>query len=326
MRSAVFLSLFLIGVAAKQTPSMLKSLPFTRIADEIYDAEQSAKELSWKVSNSTAEKSSLQWFMASAMKELTQLQKVVMNATSKGSLGYQFQACVNRTEAQMPRYNTTLGLQRAIEKDGTLAPKMLEAEMYELYYAQRRSQEVIKDIGKCKAKCPVSLLKQGFHGHSVRKHVHEAPGGSLERASKEPNPQEMMRSIADAIYNTSQSIDNMKDHLSKDSAAKDVLKSLTSTVMSKLLKAKKEVEEMSDQLEVCSHTPETTHLIDQAQDIMGMNAEVSFELVKTAQDRTRGAREEAANLDEKLEACRKKCDIWYQYQPELEEEEQEEEE
>jgi len=306
-------------VSARQTPSMLKALPFTRIADEIYDAEQKARELTWKVGNSTQEKSSLQWFMASAMKELTALTKDVMNASSEGSLGFLYQECINRTEAQMPNYNQTLGLKLSIERDSALAPKMLEAEMYQLYYSQRRSQEITKDIGKCRAKCPVSFLSQraGLRKQDVK--VRKAPGSSMERASREPNPQEMMRSIADAIYNTSQSIDTMKDHLSKDDAAKDVLKSLTSTVMSKLLSAKREVEDMTVQLEVCSHTPETTHVLDQAKDIMAMNAEVSVELVKTAQGRTKGAKQEAADLAEKLEACRKKCDVWYQYQPELEE-------
>jgi len=320
LSSAICLFLILASVGAKQAPSVLKALPFTRIADQIREAEQHAQELLWKVSNSSEEKSSLQWFMATAMKELTQLQQVVMNASSQGSLGYNVQACVNRTEAQMPRYNQTLGLERSIEKDKTLAPKILEAEMYQLYYAQRRSQEVTKEIGKCKSKCPVSLLQQGLRGQAVRKHLHEAPGGSLERASSQPNPQQVMRSIADAIYNTSQSIDNMQDHLSKDNAAKDVLKSLTTTVMSKLLAAKKEVEDMTVQLEVCSHTPETTHVLDQAKEVMGMNAALSFELVKTAQESTKGAKQEAAVLEKKLEACRKKCDVWYRHQPELDEE------
>lgn len=305
-RAFAFLAAMACHAAANVQP-VLKSLPFTKIADEIYAAERNARELSWKVSNSTLEKSSMQWFMASAMKELTDLTKVVLNTTSEGSLGYEYQACLNKTEAHFPKYNTTISLEKAIKKDKTLAAKLVEAEMYQLYENQVKAEELTKEIGACAAKCPVSFLA-----------THRAAAVRAHHVSADPpSPQVMMRSIADAIYNTSKSIDTMQEHLTKDAAAKDVLKALTSTVMSKLLSAKKDVEEMHVKLKVCQRTPEATHVIDQTKEVMALNPEVSADLVKSAEERTKGSKDEVTGLVEKLETCRKKCDVWYHYKPEF---------
>jgi len=287
-------------------PSMLKALPFTKIADEIYEAEQTMRDLQWKVGNSTEEKASLQWFMTTAMRELTQLTKVVTNTTSIGSLGHQLQACTNRTTSPKQTYNKTKGLKRCIELDRKLAPKILEAEMYKLYANQVKAGEIKKKIGQCHAKCPVSLLSQ----RGIQRHSQPFGAPAAAPSSPEMSPQDLMGSISRAIYNTSQTITTLKDHLVKDNAAKDVLNSLTTTVMQKLLAAKKGVAEMEHQLEDCKHVPDATHVLDATQDVMADNPEVAYDLVKTAQERTSGSKADVKELRKKWKKCLKKCDRW----------------
>jgi len=301
------------------SPSVLKVLPISRIADEIYEAERSAQDLQWKVGNSTEEKSSLQWFMASAMKELTTLTKTTMNTSVEGSLSYQAESCLNRTEAKVPAYNKTKGLLKSIEDDATLAPQMLEAEMYLHFESQTRSQDLTKEIGRCEAKCPVapSSFLDVRRGRRSVGQQRQRNRPRRRGADEKPDPQEMMKAIATAIHNTSESIDTMTDHLVKDEAAKDVLKSLTTTVMSKLLGAKKEIEDMTVRLEVCLTKPETTRLIDEAKEVLGGDPDVALEVVKKAEERTSGSKKEVADLEVKLDKCRRKCDLLYHYRDEM---------
>lgn len=305
LRSALaFMVLATAAAVDEFQPSMLKALPFTKIADEIYQAEQTMRELQWKVGNSTQEKGSLQWFMATAMKELTQLTKVVMNTSSEGSLANQMQLCTNRTTAPRQTYNKTKGLKRCIELDKNLAPKLLEYEMYKLYANQVKLEELKKKIGKCQAKCPISLISQ----RGMQKHIKAHQAQTLD--NPELNPQELMGSISRAIYNTSETITTLKDHLIKDTAAKDVLNTLTATVMGKLLQAKKGVAEIAENLETCKHVPDATHVIGATSEVMGDNPEVAYDLVKTAQERTSGSSAEVKDIHKKWKKCLKKCDRW----------------
>jgi hypothetical protein len=317
-RMAPIAALFALAVLPSLTA--LPITPFTKLADEIYEAEHATTELEWKVSNSSAEKESVKWFMSTALKELTELKKVVMNSSVPGTLGFKYEQCTNKTGAKMPKWNQSLTFEEALKNDTALGPGVIEAKMYDLFKAQEKNKDLTQQLGECTARCPMSALitkakKQLRQGHlGLAKAPAPAPapapggaagGGGAEK--KEKSHQEVMRGIADAIYNTSESMDQMKLALNKDEAAKQVLQSVTSTVMMKLLNAKKAVAEMEKDLEHCIHEPAATHLGDHVIEAMAGNTDVSMELIDSAEGKAKEAQDETANLEAKLEDCNSKC-------------------
>jgi len=296
LRPSVLVAVITLRAVALQLPAPgLKVLPFSRIATEIHEAEEAMDELSWKVGNSTQEKSSVQWFLATSMKELTNLQKVVMNRTVEGTLGWRYQRCINLTTSKEKTYNQSLTLHQAVDKDDKLAPSMVDARMYELYESQERLADLTMKLGECAAKCPASLL------------LSRARVAKKAQDSAVPHNREVMKSVAEAIYNTSHEIDTMKDHLRKDDAAKSVLKKLSGMVMEKLLQAKKDVQQMEKDLEVCLHTPLASHLNSAVVESMAANTEVTLEIVKAAEMQARDAKVQVDDLEVKLHACMKRC-------------------
>jgi len=294
--------------------------PFSKIADEIYDAEKSAQELEWKVSNSSAEKESVKFFMSTALKELTELKKVVMNSSVPGTLGFKYEECTNRTGTKIPKWNQSLTFEEAVRQDDKLGPGMVEARMYEIFKDKEKVQDLTKQLGECAARCPPSALIT-----KARKQLRQrqlglaqapapapapAPGGGAAAPAKGPKPpshREVMRGIADAIYNTSQSMDTMKMALSKDQSAKEVLQAVTSTVMMKLLNAKKAVAQMQQDLIACAHEPAATKLGDHVVEAMAGNTDVSMELIDSAEAKAKESQEEMATLEAKLADCNAKC-------------------
>merc|ERR1719335_305583 len=85
--------------------------PFHRIAEEIHEADKEATELQWRVANNSEEKASAQFFIATAIKELTAL-KESMNSSVSGTLAFRYETCVNRTSAKMPGYNQSFTRQQ----------------------------------------------------------------------------------------------------------------------------------------------------------------------------------------------------------------------
>jgi len=281
--------------APPSRPPLMKAVPFSKIADEIHDAEVAAEELQYKVKNSTEEKASVQWFLATAMKELTNLQKVVMNRTVKGTLGYEYQGCLNRTSAKLPTYNRSLTFKEAVDQDDDLAPSTVDARMYEVYEAEQKIEELTMRLGECSAKCPLSLLSR-------------ARAMAKRRRREGPHPRELMKGVAEAIYNTSHEIDQMKDHLKKDLAAKNVLGKLSAMIMEKLLRAKEDVKQMRLDLEICKHSPSATFINDAVKEAMSEDTELSVEIVKEAADQSKDIRERVDDLEAKLQSCQKRCD------------------
>jgi len=293
--------------------------PFSKIADEIYDAERSAEDLEWKVSNSTAEKDSVKWFMSTALKELTNLKKVVMNSSVPGTLGFKYEECTNRTGSKMPTWNQSLTFEEAMKNNTKLGPGVVEAKMYEVFKDQEKATDLTAQLGECAARCPPSSLitkarKQLRHGHlGLAKAPAPAPapapagGAAAPAGPKPPSHREVMRGIADAIYNTSESMDQMKLALSKDQSAKEVLQAVTSTVMMKLLNAKKAVDQMKIDLDHCLHAPAATHLGDHVVEAMAGNPEVSMDLIDSAEAKAKEAKDNLANLEAKLADCNAKC-------------------
>lgn len=289
------------------------------------EADKSATELQWKVSNSTAMKDSVQWFLSQAMKELTCLKKEVMNETFEGSLGWKNRACLNRTTADQPTWNQSLTYGQAVAKDKRLAPSTIDASMYELYTANKDIKDLTLELGKCQAKCPTGVSLLGLAKAKVTAAAHRflaaapapgpapAPGAAAPAAGPPPppTPRQLMRDVATAIYNTSASIDAMNTALAKDQSAMDVMEKVSTVVMEKLLKAKNDMAHLEVALDQCLHEPSATHLGDHVQEAMAMDAELSQELVKIAAATTTDDVAKVATLKAQVEACKKKCDFWH---------------
>lgn len=320
--------LLLAGVAVGarvSKPYVWQAVPFSKIAEEIMDADKTAQELEWKVSNSTAMKDSVQWFMGTAMKELTIMKKETMNETFEGSLGWKNRACLNRTTADKPTWNQSLTYGQAVQKDKKLAPGTIDASMYELYTANSDIKKLTMELGKCKAKCPTGVSLLGLAKAKITATAHRflarapAPGPAPGPAAgapaagppPPPTPRQLMKDVATAIYNTSASIDAMNMALSKDKSAMDVMEKVSAVVMEKLLKAKKDMVGLEQALDACLHEPSATHLGDHVQDAMAMDAELSQELVKIAAAETKDEVAKATALKAQVADCKKKCDYWH---------------
>jgi hypothetical protein len=301
---------------------MWNAVPFSKIAEEIMDADKTAQELEWKVSNSTAMKDSVQWFMSSAMKELTILKKETMNETFEGSIGWKNKACLNRTTAETPGWNQSLTYGQAVAMDKRLAPGTIDASMYELYTAEADIKKLTMELGKCQAKCPHGVSLLGLAKARVTATAHRflarapAPGPAPAPAGPPPppptpTPRQLMKDVATAIYNTSASIDAMNRALHKDASAMDVMEKVSAVVMEKLLKAKKDLVNLEFDLDHCLHEPSATHLGEHVQDAMAMDAELSQELVKVAAAETKDEVAKMQTLRAQVAECKAKCDFWH---------------
>lgn len=324
LRATAATALALAAAAAPPPGSLFKVIPFTKIADEIYEAERAAEELEWKVSNSSAEKASVQWFISTAMRELTEMKKVIFNtshidnATGKPSLGREYESCVNRTSAKMPNWNASRTVAENIKADKDLAPSTVEAHMYELYTLEQKAETLKAKLGDCASKCPAaSLLAKRRSKRRLRSKTREDPaapapapgGGGGGGNNTKPNPRELMRSVADAIYNTSKGMESMQDKLKKDKSAKDVLNSITAVVTTKLLKAKKDLAQMREDLELCRHTAGKTEIGGHLQEAMQDNTDLTQDVLAVAAAQTQGAKATVTDLEEKLATCKRKCEI-----------------
>lgn len=310
----------LFALAALPSSAARPVTPFSKLADEIYDAEKSAQDLEWKVANSTAEKESVKWFMSTALKELTELKKVVMNSSVPGTLGFKYEQCTNRTGAKFPKWNQSLTFEEAMRNDTNLGPQTVEARMYEIFKDQEKIKDLTAELGECTARCPSSSLitkarkqlrqKQLGLARAPAPAPAPAPGGGAGGggdAPKPPDHKQIMRGIADAIYNTSESMDQLKLALNKDKSAKEVLQAVTSTVMLKLLNAKKAVAQMETDLEHCLHAPAATKLGDHVIEAMAGNPEVSMDLIDSAEAKSKETQDQLADLEAKVADCNAKC-------------------
>lgn len=281
--------------------------PFSKIAAEIRDADQEAKELEWKVANNSDEKDSAQFFLATAIQDLTALKKA-MNSSIKGTLANKYQACINRTHNQMPGYNKSLTIHDAFAKDDALAPGMLEAHMSDLYAAQEQERQLTTELGECTARCPSFLLLRGKRGlaRALAKAPAPAPAPAPAGPAKK-DASEVMKGFADAIYGTSKSIDKLHKTLREDDSAKQIMQTMTSAVMTKLLKAKSDMTKMEEDLQQCEHKPSATKLGDEVGAAMAGDADMALEMVKAAEKQAKDAQEKADAIEKKVADCKKKC-------------------
>lgn len=311
------LAVLSLGTAVRK-PYMWQVVPFSKIAEEIMDADRMARELEWQVGNSTAQKESVQWFLSTSMKELTQLKKETLNASFPGSLGWKNQACVNRTTAKMPGYNQSLTLDQAMHQDKQLAPSMIDAHMYSLYTDKEEIKRLTKQLGECTAKCPASVsflararLRQSL-ARAPAPGPAPAPGaGAAATPPPPPTPRQLMTDVATAIYNTSASIDAMNHALEKDRASMNVMEKVTAVVMEKLLKAKKDMVELDEALNACIHEPSATKLDGHVAEALAGDTELTRELIKVAEEETKDEEAKVKELSDKLADCKKKCDFWH---------------
>eukprot|EP00746_Dinoflagellata_sp_MGD_P008631 gnl/MRDRNA2_/MRDRNA2_117296_c0_seq1.p1 gnl/MRDRNA2_/MRDRNA2_117296_c0~~gnl/MRDRNA2_/MRDRNA2_117296_c0_seq1.p1 ORF type:complete len:291 (+),score=68.03 gnl/MRDRNA2_/MRDRNA2_117296_c0_seq1:142-1014(+) len=266
--------------------------PFHAIANEIMEANKEATELEWRVANNSEEKASAQFFMATAIKELTEL-KEMMNASVSGTLAFRYELCVNRTSAKMPGFNQSFTRSQAMQRDDKLAPGMLEAQMDALYKAQTAQSQLTEELGECTLKCPTSSLL-----FLRRKSVLKALA---------PEPVEVLHGVANAIYSTSQSVDQMHHQLERDASAKQVLQSLTTSIMSKVLHAKKDIAKMEEDLRACNHQPDAARVGSAVADAMAGDADVADQMVSVAQASAKEAEDKVEILQNKLAECKRKC-------------------
>jgi hypothetical protein len=266
--------------------------PFHKIADEIRAADLEAEELQYRVANNSAEKASNQFFIATAIKELTGL-KEMMNSSIKDTLAFRYEKCVNRTSAKMPGYNMSYTRQQAMQRDNALAPGMLEAQMDALYKAQEIQTQLTQQLGECTLKCPTGSLLF-LRRKSVLK-------------SLAPEPVEVLRGVANAIYNTSESVDQMHLQLQRDESAQKVLQTLSTSIMNKLLQAKKDIAKMEEDLKACNHQPDAARVGDPVAEAMAGDTEVADEMVSVAQNSAKEAQDKVDILQTKLAECKRKC-------------------
>merc|ERR1719183_1947927 len=100
-------------------------------------------------------------------------------------------------------------------------------------------------------------------------------------------------------------MESMQDKLKKDKSAKDVLNSITAVVTTKLLKAKKDVEAMQKDLEICKHTASSTHIGGHLEEAMSENQDITKDVLAVAAAQTDGAKATVKDLEEKLESCKR---------------------
>jgi hypothetical protein len=320
--AGLMLQVFLLAVSSASAFSRHKVTPFSYIADEISAAEAEAEDLRWQVANSTSEKASIQWFLATALAEIATIKKVDFNNTINGSLAFKYEACAELTGAPMPSWDQGLTLPEAIGKDKELAPNIVEAHMTDLYEAQQREEELTIELGQCAADCPSSFLQAHSASRKIARKIMAglakapapgpapAPGGAAAAPAgppPPPSPKELMNAVADAIYNTSMSTVNAKEQLRKDKSAKEVLGQLSATVMGKLLQARKDMKKMHEDLDECLRTPLAAHLEGHVIEAMADNKEATLEIVQTSKESTKTAKAMVAKLEKKLAECKLRC-------------------
>merc|ERR550537_1291151 len=98
--------------------------------------------------------------------------------------------------------------------------------------------------------------------------------------------------------------------LSKDQSAMVVMEKVSTVVMEKLLKAKKDLVNLELALDSCLHKPSATHLGDHVEEAMAMDTELSQELVKVAAEETKDEVAKVSSLKAQVDACKMKCDFW----------------
>jgi len=304
-----------------------KVTPFSYIADELMAAEREAEDLQWKVANSSSEKASIQWFLATALAEIATIKKVDFNNTINGSLAFKYEACAKAVGAPMPSWDQGLTLPEAIGKDKELAPNIVEAHMADLYEAQQREEQLTIELGQCAADCPSSFLQARSASRAIARKVlaglakapapgpAPAPGAGAPAPAgppPPPTPRELMTAVADAIYNTSMSTGIAKEQLKKDTSAKEVLGQLSATVMGKLLQARKDMQQMHKDLDECLRTPLATHLDGHVIEAMADNKQATLEIVQTSETSMKNAKAMVAKLEKKLAECKLKCEkaLW----------------
>lgn len=285
-------TLILLWISCAFVSGAFPVTPFHRIADEINEADKEATELQWRVANNTEEKASAQFFISTAIKELTGL-KEMMNSSVSGTLAFKYETCVNRTSAKMPGYNQSFTRQQAMQRDDALAPGMLEAQMDALYKAQEAQTQLTQELGECTLNCPKSSL------------LFQRRKSFLK--SLAPEPTEVLRGVANAIYSTSQNVDQMHHQLQRDESAKQVLQSLTTSIMTKVLQAKKDIAKLEQDLKACNHKPDASRLGGAVQEAMAGDAEVADQMVSVAQASAKEAEGKVEILQSKLAECKRKC-------------------
>lgn len=294
--------------------------PFSKIADELYRAEAEAQDLEWQVANSSSEKASIQWFLATALEEIATIKKVDFNSTINGSLAFKYEECAKLTGAAMPSWDKGLTLPEAIGKDDNLAPNIVEAHMEELYEAQQEEEQLTIELGQCAADCPSSFLQAHTASRALARKLMSqlakapAPGPAPAPAPAgppppppPPSPKELMNAVADAIYNTSMSMGNAKEKLKKDKSAKEVLGKLSATVMGKLLQARKDMAQMHKDLDECLRKPLATHLEGHVIEAMAGDKAATMEIVQTSEAQMKTAKAMVAKLQKKLAECKLRC-------------------
>lgn len=286
-------------------------IPFSKVAEEFRDALDEAHELEWRAGNSTEEKASVQWFLSTALQEMATIKKVDFNASINGTLAYKYEACAKLTGAPMPSWEEGLTLPEAIKQDDKVAPGLVEVHMHDLYETQEREEELTLELGQCAAECPPTFL-------SVSRLLARAPAPGPAPAPAPgaaapvtppppPTPRELMRSVADAIYNTSASMQQAQGQLKKDKASKKILADLSAAVMAKLLKVRKDMMQMHKDLDVCLREPLATHLEGHVIEAMADDKDAALEVVHTAEAQTKSAKAMVATLEKKLADCKRRC-------------------
>lgn len=302
------------GAAAGRAGKRTRVMPFSKLADEITAAEQEASEIEWRVSNSSAEKASIQWFLATALQEIATIKKVDFNASINGTLAKKYEECAAATGAPMPSWDQGLTLPEAIKKDKELAPSIVEAHMHELYATQEREEQLTLELGQCAASCSSflqvksrRLLTLGL-AKAPAPAPAPAPGAAAPAGPPPtPTPRELMTKVADAIYNTSMGIHQANAQLKKDESSKEMLAKLSETVMAKLLQVRKDMQQMHKDLDECLRTPLATHLEGHVIEAMAQDKSAAMEVVQSAEATTKNAKEMVANLEKKLADCKRRC-------------------
>merc|ERR1719421_2369463 len=85
---------------------------------------------------------SLQWFLATASKQLGDFRRVTLNISVNGSLANQFQTCWDK-----------LSPQSLDEEDPKFALRVVQARMFDVYEAEVQATRLQRDLEDCQCRC-----------------------------------------------------------------------------------------------------------------------------------------------------------------------------
>lgn len=133
--------------------SRFQALPLARqFADDLTAAADRHDHLNASLTKLQTNQESLEWFVATAAKQMVDLNSVTLNASASGSLANQFQTCWDSTSAPLPPSVREKDLWETA-KDSDLTLKVVHAHLFEVYQNEVRIKRLGSELEECEQDC-----------------------------------------------------------------------------------------------------------------------------------------------------------------------------